>query len=41
VYHLKRGYCCGNNCRHCPWNHIKVPGDQRPPDPDTGAADEA
>ena len=19
-YHLERGYCCGNNCRHCPWN---------------------
>jgi hypothetical protein len=17
-YHLKRGYCCDNNCRHCP-----------------------
>jgi len=19
-YHLKRGFCCKNNCRHCPWN---------------------
>jgi len=19
AYHLKRGYCCGNNCIHCPW----------------------
>ncbi|WP_187774860.1 DUF5522 domain-containing protein [Pedobacter sp. BS3] len=19
AYHLKRGYCCKNNCRHCPW----------------------
>lgn len=18
-YHLKRGYCCGNKCRHCPY----------------------
>lgn len=18
-YHLRRGYCCGNNCRHCPY----------------------
>jgi len=18
-YHLKRGYCCQNNCRHCPY----------------------
>lgn len=19
TYHLKRGYCCKNNCRHCPY----------------------
>ncbi len=19
-FHLKRGYCCKNKCRHCPWN---------------------
>ena len=19
-YHLKRGYCCNNKCRHCPYN---------------------
>ncbi len=19
AYHLKRGYCCGTGCRHCPW----------------------
>ena len=19
AYHLKRGYCCGNDCKHCPW----------------------
>ncbi|MEL4455934.1 DUF5522 domain-containing protein [Lutimonas vermicola] len=19
IYHLKRGYCCKNNCRHCPY----------------------
>ncbi|MBC8051706.1 MAG: hypothetical protein H7Y13_01440 [Sphingobacteriaceae bacterium] len=18
-YHLKRGYCCKNGCKHCPW----------------------
>ena len=18
-YHKKRGYCCGSNCRHCPY----------------------
>ena len=35
AYHRKRGYCCGNNCRHCPFNHTNVPPDQRPdPDPD-------
>ncbi|MCF6224524.1 MAG: DUF5522 domain-containing protein [Flavobacteriaceae bacterium] len=20
IYHLKRGYCCKNNCRHCPYD---------------------
>jgi hypothetical protein len=20
-YHLKRGYCCKNRCRNCPWNY--------------------
>ena len=19
-YHLKRGYCCESNCRHCPYD---------------------
>ncbi len=19
AYHLKRGHCCGNGCRHCPY----------------------
>jgi hypothetical protein len=19
AYHLKRGYCCGNGCLHCPY----------------------
>ncbi|MGB2164710.1 MAG: DUF5522 domain-containing protein, partial [Flavobacteriaceae bacterium] len=19
-YHLKRGYCCRSNCRHCPYD---------------------
>jgi len=22
--HLKRGYCCGNGCRHCPYDHENV-----------------
>ena len=21
-YHLKRGYCCKNGCRHCPWKKL-------------------
>lgn len=23
AYHLKRGYCCENNCRHCPYGFSK------------------
>ena len=23
-YHEKRGKCCGNLCRHCPYEHINV-----------------
>jgi hypothetical protein len=22
-YHLKRGYCCGSGCRHCPYGDEK------------------
>lgn len=21
AYHLKRGYCCGSGCRHCPYGN--------------------
>lgn len=21
LYHLKRGYCCKNKCRNCPWKY--------------------
>ncbi|MEM1123771.1 MAG: DUF5522 domain-containing protein [Bacteroidota bacterium] len=24
-YHLKRGFCCGSKCRHCPYGHVNVP----------------
>jgi hypothetical protein len=24
-YHLERGYCCANGCRHCPYDYINVP----------------
>ncbi|MBP7514342.1 MAG: hypothetical protein KA791_07335 [Flavobacteriales bacterium] len=23
-YHLKRGHCCGNRCKHCPFGHEGV-----------------
>jgi biotin synthase-like enzyme len=23
AYHLKRGYCCKNGCKHCPYNFKK------------------
>lgn len=28
-YHLQRGYCCGNGCRHCPYQYISVPEPKR------------
>ncbi|MEL6926049.1 MAG: DUF5522 domain-containing protein [Bacteroidota bacterium] len=24
AYHLKRGYCCGSGCRHCPWKNCSA-----------------
>ena len=24
-YLLQRGYCCGNGCKHCPYNYEAVP----------------
>jgi len=26
-YHLKRGYCCKSDCRHCPYGFDKKTGD--------------
>lgn len=23
-YHQERGYCCGNGCKHCPYQHKNV-----------------
>ncbi len=23
-FHLKRGFCCGNGCRHCPYDYENV-----------------
>lgn len=25
-YHLKRGYCCKNGCKHCPFGYDKNTG---------------
>ncbi len=24
-FHLDRGFCCGNGCRHCPYDFENVP----------------
>lgn len=24
-FHLARGYCCGNGCKHCPYSYENVP----------------
>lgn len=26
-YHLKRGYCCKNGCKHCPYGYDKKTGE--------------
>lgn len=26
AFHLKRGKCCKNKCKHCPWNYGKNDG---------------
>jgi len=28
-YHLSKGFCCGNGCKHCPYNYINVPEPRR------------
>lgn len=28
-FHLKKGFCCGNGCLHCPYNYINVPEPER------------
>lgn len=28
-YLLKRGYCCGNGCLHCPYKYENVPFERR------------
>jgi hypothetical protein len=26
LYHIQRGECCGNKCRHCPYDPLYVKG---------------
>ena len=28
-YHLAKGFCCGNGCKHCPYNYENVPEPKR------------
>ncbi|HSU51029.1 MAG TPA: DUF5522 domain-containing protein [Segetibacter sp.] len=28
-YHLERGFCCGNGCKHCPYHYEAVPEPKR------------
>jgi hypothetical protein len=28
-FHLAKGVCCGNGCKHCPYNFINVPEPKR------------
>jgi hypothetical protein len=28
-YHLQKGSCCGNGCKHCPYEYCNVPPAQR------------
>jgi hypothetical protein len=28
-YHLERGICCGNGCKHCPFDFNNVPEPKR------------
>lgn len=30
AYHLKRGTCCKNECKHCPWNYGRNNGQNSP-----------
>lgn len=28
-YHLQKGACCGNGCKHCPYDFVNVPEQKR------------
>ncbi len=23
-FHVQKGFCCGNGCKHCPYNYVNV-----------------
>jgi hypothetical protein len=38
AYHLKRGYCCGSGCRHCPYGAEGKLSKERNADPSPSVA---
>lgn len=28
-FHIKKGFCCGNGCKHCPFKYENVPEPKR------------
>jgi hypothetical protein len=36
AYHLRRGYCCGSGCRHCPFGRNEEGGVSPPEDRPAG-----
>jgi hypothetical protein len=36
AYHLKRGYCCGSGCRHCPYREPVPPVQPSSPSENAG-----
>lgn len=30
AHHLKRGSCCKNQCKHCPWKYKKTDREEKP-----------
>ncbi|HEY1902864.1 MAG TPA: DUF5522 domain-containing protein [Terracidiphilus sp.] len=37
AYHLKRGSCCGSNCRHCPYGFAVPDAPAEPSDDEPSA----
>ena len=39
AYHLKRGYCCGSGCRHCPYKEKENESASQLPPPEAPLED--